>query len=157
MRAWSSTSRRVFMSLQGENAQGKTNLLEAIYYLATTRSPLAVTDRQLIHWAADEEVIPYARVEGLFCARRAASIRSTSHWSKSRQPNGERRVCHFRRQIRLDGVPRRAMDVVGQLNVVLFLPEDIASGGRLARRAAALPRYHPLPDRSGLLPRPVAL
>ncbi|MHB1319922.1 MAG: AAA family ATPase, partial [Anaerolineae bacterium] len=32
--------------LVGDNAQGKTNILEAIYYLATTRSPLAGQDRE---------------------------------------------------------------------------------------------------------------
>jgi DNA replication and repair protein RecF len=40
--------------LQGENAQGKTNLLESIYYLSTTKSPLAAADRQLMNWAADD-------------------------------------------------------------------------------------------------------
>ncbi|MCA9999094.1 MAG: AAA family ATPase, partial [Anaerolineales bacterium] len=38
--------------LHGNNAQGKTNLLEAIYYLATTRSPHINQDQQLIHWDA---------------------------------------------------------------------------------------------------------
>ncbi|HIP69914.1 MAG TPA: DNA replication and repair protein RecF, partial [Anaerolineae bacterium] len=40
--------------LHGDNAQGKTNLLEAIYYLATTRSPHADTDSQLINWDAQQ-------------------------------------------------------------------------------------------------------
>ncbi|MGD2050102.1 MAG: AAA family ATPase, partial [Chloroflexota bacterium] len=38
--------------LHGANAQGKTNLLEAIYYLATTKSPHADQDQQLINWEA---------------------------------------------------------------------------------------------------------
>ena len=38
----------------GDNAQGKTNLLEAIYYLATSRSPYADTDSQLINWEAEQ-------------------------------------------------------------------------------------------------------
>ena len=48
--------------LQGANAQGKTNLLEAIYYLATSRSPHTTTNRQLINWLADEEPLPHARL-----------------------------------------------------------------------------------------------
>ena len=36
--------------LRGDNAQGKTNLLEAIYYLATTRSNFARAERQLVNW-----------------------------------------------------------------------------------------------------------
>ena len=46
--------------LHGDNAQGKTNLLEAVYFLATTRSPHASQDQQLINWDAmlvDEPVI----------------------------------------------------------------------------------------------------
>ncbi|MEA3459780.1 MAG: AAA family ATPase, partial [Chloroflexota bacterium] len=41
--------------LQGDNAQGKTNLLEAICYLATANSLRAEADRQLINWLAAEE------------------------------------------------------------------------------------------------------
>ena len=46
--------------LHGDNAQGKTNLLEAIYFLATTRSPHATQDQQLVNWDAmqsDEPVV----------------------------------------------------------------------------------------------------
>jgi len=110
--------------LQGENAQGKTNFLEAIYYLATTRSPLAPADRQLISWAADDEVIPYAHLEGTY-TRGGEDHTLEMTLVKERQPDGEPAAMIFRRQIRLDGVNRRALDVVGKLNVVLFLPEDV--------------------------------
>jgi DNA replication and repair protein RecF len=111
--------------LQGENAQGKTNLLEAIYYLATTRSPLTSSDKQLIAWAARDEVIPFARLAGTFSrAGEEHSLEMTL--VLERQPGGESEQASFRRQIRFDGTPRRALDVVGKLNVVLFLPEDIA-------------------------------
>src|SRR5512144_2268983 len=49
--------------LQGNNACGKTNLLEAIFFLATARSPHAGAERELIHWGAANEPIPFARVE----------------------------------------------------------------------------------------------
>ena len=52
--------------LQGENAQGKTNLLESIYYLATTKSPLTSSDQHLVNWAVDHEIIPHANVRGVF-------------------------------------------------------------------------------------------
>ncbi|MEZ4517619.1 MAG: AAA family ATPase [Chloroflexota bacterium] len=38
--------------LHGDNAQGKTNLLEALYLLATTRSPHATQDYQMVNQAA---------------------------------------------------------------------------------------------------------
>src|SRR5690554_4889243 len=44
--------------LVGANAQGKTNLLEAIYYMATTRSQHAATDNQLLNWEVDQAEDP---------------------------------------------------------------------------------------------------
>ena len=46
--------------LIGENAQGKTNLLEAIYVLALARSHRTNTDRELIQWHED-----FAKITGL--------------------------------------------------------------------------------------------
>lgn len=111
--------------LQGENAQGKTNLLEAIYYLATTKSPLTDSDKELINWLTEEEPIPYAHVEGTYVR---AGQEHTLEFSlvKERQPSVNSDEPRLRRQIRLDGALQRAMDVVGQLNTVLFLPADIA-------------------------------
>jgi DNA replication and repair protein RecF len=120
---------------QGENAQGKTNLLEGIYYLATTKSPLASSDRQLMHWDADAEVIPHASVLARFVR---AGDEHTLETILVKEPpaNGDPQNVVFKRQILLDGVPRRALDVVGRLNVVLFLPQDIAlvSGAPAERR-----------------------
>ena len=48
--------------LCGENAQGKTSALEAIYYLATSTSPYTTSDRQLIHWRTEGDPIPFARL-----------------------------------------------------------------------------------------------
>jgi DNA replication and repair protein RecF len=121
--------------LQGENAQGKTNLLEAIYYLATTKSPLASLDRELMRWEADQEVLPHSYVSGQFV--RAGRVRTIGvTLVKERSDNSLTDEPVFRRQIELDGAVRRAIDVVGQLNVVLFLPEDIelVAGAPGARR-----------------------
>src|SRR6185437_136550 len=54
------------LRLFGTNASGKTSLLEAIYLLATTRSPRSSIDRDLINWESNEEfeLAPYARVSG---------------------------------------------------------------------------------------------
>jgi len=108
---------------QGANAQGKTNLLEAVYYLATTKSPLASSDRELIQWDADKEVIPFARVSGTF--HRAGTERSIEI-TLQREATAASQGDTLRKQVLLDGVRRRAMDVLGTVNEVLFLPEDIA-------------------------------
>lgn len=121
--------------LRGDNAQGKTNLLEAIYYLATTRSPLASSDRELINWTAEKEVIPFARVEAVF-GRAGKEHTLDVTLVKERQADQDPEQASLRRKLVLDGVSRRAMDIVGQLNVVLFLPQDIvlASGSPGERR-----------------------
>ncbi len=117
--------------LVGDNAQGKTNLLEAIYYLATTRSPHAGADRELVNWlAVEDEPLPYARLVGRVV--RGANETTIEITLTQQANNGAR----YRKRIRLNGVARRAMDLLGELNVVLFLPEDIAlvSGSPSRRR-----------------------
>jgi DNA replication and repair protein RecF len=117
--------------LVGDNAQGKTNLLEAIYYLAISRSPHAGADREMVNWlAVEQEPLPYARLVGRV-ARRAGEV-SIEITLTQQANNGAR----YRKQIRLNGVAKRAMDLLGQITVVLFLPEDIAlvSGSPSRRR-----------------------
>ncbi len=104
--------------VRSDNAQGKTNLLEAIYFLATTRSNFARAERQLVNWGAMErDPLPFARLEGH--VRRDSS---TFQVDITLLP-GEKGTV--RKEMRLNGVKKRALDVVGQLNAVLFLPEDI--------------------------------
>ncbi len=109
--------------LHGENAQGKTNLLEAIYYLATSRSPYTLSDRQLIHWRAEDDPIPFARLSAEVTTRRAALDRIDMTLLLERGPDGGAR---FKKNIKLNGVDRRVMDMVGLLAVVLFLPQELA-------------------------------
>src|SRR6267143_1697971 len=53
----------------GRNGQGKTNLLESVYVLATTRSPRTSVERELLSWRTPEDaalaevVAPFARLE----------------------------------------------------------------------------------------------
>jgi DNA replication and repair protein RecF len=113
--------------LHGSNAQGKTNLLEAIYYLATSRSPQSTSDRELINWIADqEEMVPYARLTTE--VERGDRLRQIEIVLQ-KEPvggagDGER--TRLRKQIRVDKAKRRALDLVGQINVVLFRPQDMA-------------------------------
>ncbi len=107
--------------LQGGNAQGKSNLLEAIHYLATGRAPQAEMERELVNWLALEDPLPYAR---------AAADITHDHQPKRLEitlvpANGLGRPLNFRKQVRINGVARRALDLVGNLRVVLFVPQDI--------------------------------
>jgi DNA replication and repair protein RecF len=106
--------------LQGANAQGKTNLLEAIYYLATSRSPHTTTDRELVNWLADEDPLPHARLV-TEVAKGDTIHRLEITLLKRTSANGIR----LQKEIRVNGVPRRAMDLLGTINVVLFRPQDM--------------------------------
>jgi DNA replication and repair protein RecF len=131
--------------LQGDNAQGKSNLLEAIYVLATSRSPRTTSDRELINWSAFTEKIPTCRIaadiqktgnklklEVALSAKAAASTQLEDIFSRW-QPASK--SSFVQKRIRINGVVRRAVDLIGQLNVVTFSVYDIdIIGGEPALR-----------------------
>lgn len=107
--------------LYGDNAQGKTSLLEAIYYLATSRSLHTTSDRQLINWMAEDEPMPYAR---LVCEAQAKDGVKRIEMTLMNERKGLSR--RFKKEVRVNGRPRRVMDLLGQIRVVMFLPQDLA-------------------------------
>lgn len=109
--------------LHGNNAQGKTNLLEAIFFLATARSPHAGAERELIHWGAASEPIPFARVEAkvLRASGQTVDLEIVLVTGEERDLT----TARVSKRIKVNGVNKRALDLLGNLNVVLFLPEDL--------------------------------
>jgi DNA replication and repair protein RecF len=104
--------------LQGQNAQGKTNLLEAIFYLATSKPVHAQTEREIVDWLAQAEPIPYCRVAGhVQTDARPLDLEILL------TPRGD--GLNFAKQIKINGAARRGLDLVGLMRAVLFLPEDI--------------------------------
>ncbi|MDR3189942.1 MAG: DNA replication/repair protein RecF [Lactobacillaceae bacterium] len=93
----------------GPNAQGKTNLLEAIYVLALARSHRTSSDKDLIGWGSKEALIKgvVARQYGNV----PLSLKFTSKGKKARMNH-------------LDQA--KLANYIGQLNVILFAPEDLA-------------------------------
>ncbi len=110
--------------LHGANAQGKTSVLEAVYYLATSRSPWTVTDRQLLNWHAQDGVMPYVRMSAEVENSRRPLTKIDITLVKDAADIGN--SMRFRKEIRVNGVQRRAMDLLGEINVVLFLPQDLS-------------------------------
>ena len=103
----------------GKNAQGKTNLLEAIYFLALTRSHRTNTDKELIHFGSD-----YANIMGKVY--------------KS-QVNVNLRVLITKKgkKVWINRIEQPKLSkYVGQLNAILFSPEDL----ELIKGAPALRR-----------------
>lgn len=105
--------------LLGENAQGKTNLLEAIYVLALARSHRTHNDHELIEWGADS-----AEVTG-----RVVKSSGTVPLALTLTKKGKKATVNHLEQPRLSSY-------LGQLNVVLFAPEDLnlVKGAPSARR-----------------------
>lgn len=106
--------------LLGENAQGKTNVLEAVALLATGRSERADADADYIAWGEREGPQPYARVEGE--AARAAGDVTVEVAVVGRQ--GAHGVVASKR-FKLNGVARRSSDVIGAMMAVLFTTDDM--------------------------------
>jgi DNA replication and repair protein RecF len=107
--------------LFGDNAQGKTSLIEAIYYLATSRSPYTTSDRQLINWLVQDDPLPYAR---LVAEVKTAEGLKRIEVTLMLEQNG--RNTRFKKEVRVNGLPRRVMDLLGQVRVVMFLPQDLS-------------------------------
>ncbi len=104
----------------GENAQGKTNLLEAIVYLSCAHSNRAHADRELIGFGRSE-----ARLRGEVFSRERDFVIEESLFAGRR------------RKITLNQVPvKRASELTGVLGTVFFCPEDLL----LIREGAAARR-----------------
>jgi DNA replication and repair protein RecF len=105
--------------LYGDNAQGKTSLLEAIYLLSTFVSFHAGSERQLINFLAAREPLAFARIVATFVRG------ESSHRLEVRiiQEPGGAPGGRLRKEALLDGVKQKVSDLVGQFNAVLFLPQ----------------------------------
>lgn len=95
--------------LFGDNAQGKTNILEAIYVSATTKSHKGSKDREIINFNREEAHIrTYLEKENI-------EYKVDMHLRKNKSKG-----------IAIDGQKiKKAADLLGMLNVVFFSPEDL--------------------------------
>lgn len=119
--------------LMGDNAQGKTSLLEAVYYLASASSPQASSERELINLLALQSEAPFAKVVAEILRGddlRRIEIRLLIE-AGSDQNSGR-----LRKEVYINGVKRRVRDLPGEFNAVLFHPQDlqIIEGSRSLRR-----------------------
>lgn len=96
--------------LCGDNAQGKTNILEAIYLSATTKSHKGSKDKEIVNFYKEEgHIRTYLEKDGI-------ETRIDMHLRKNKSKG-----------IAIDGQKiKKAADLLGLLNVVLFSPEDLS-------------------------------
>lgn len=106
--------------LFGDNAQGKTNVLEGIYLCSTTRSHKGSRDREMIQLDHDDAHLK------MIVEKDGIHHKIDVHLKKNK-PKG----------IAIDGVPvKKSGDLLGVCNIVFFSPEDLAiiQNGPDARR-----------------------
>ncbi len=95
--------------LYGNNAQGKTNILEAVYVCCTTKSHRGSKDREMIHFHQDESHIK------LTVRKHDVPYRIDMHLKKNKAKG-----------VAINGIPiRKASELFGIVNVVFFSPEDL--------------------------------
>lgn len=95
--------------LYGNNAQGKTNILEALYLSGTTKSHKGSKDKELIQFHAEEAHIR-CNVE-----KSGMNYRIDMHLRKNKSKG-----------IAINGIPiKRAAELFGILNIIFFSPEDL--------------------------------
>lgn len=95
--------------LYGNNAQGKTNILEAVYVCCTTKSHRGSKDREMIHFHEEESHIK------LNIRKHDVPYRIDMHLKKNKAKG-----------VAINGVPiRKASELFGIVNVVFFSPEDL--------------------------------
>ncbi len=95
--------------LYGNNAQGKTNILEAIYVGSTTKSHRGTRDKDIVNFNSDESHIK------IMVMKDNIPIRIDMHLKKSKSKG-----------IAINGIPiKKASELFGILNVVFFSPEDL--------------------------------
>ncbi|MDD6401294.1 MAG: DNA replication/repair protein RecF [Lachnospiraceae bacterium] len=96
--------------LYGDNAQGKTNILEAIYMLATTKSHRGNKDSEIIRFEEEESHIR-AEID-----KNNVGHRIDIHLKKKKSKG-----------IAIDMLPiRKSADLFGLINIIFFSPEDLS-------------------------------
>jgi DNA replication and repair protein RecF len=123
--------RRVVL-LVGSNAQGKTSVLEAIYFLAAFTSLQTHVDRQIVNFHEARNPLAVTR---LVADYQRGKIKQHIEARLILEPsgvNGQR----LRKEILQNGVKKQVSDVIGNFNAVIFVPQmsQIIEGGPDERR-----------------------
>lgn len=110
----------------GENAQGKTNLLEAIAMLATSNSFHATSDREVINWDAPDSIARIvAEVERQEDEAKIEIVIIDTKDNGNGVPAAPGSPERQRKRIKINGATKKAVDLIGQVTVVLFAPTDL--------------------------------
>jgi DNA replication and repair protein RecF len=123
--------RRVVL-LTGSNAQGKTSVLEAVYFLAAFTSFQTHADRQLVNFLEAKKELAVGRLVAEYTRGPAKHRLEVRLVLEAVGATGQR----LRKEILLDGIKRPLSEVIGHFNAVIFVPQmvQIIEGGPEERR-----------------------
>jgi len=118
--------------LVGDNAQGKTSLLEAVYYLSALDSFQASNSLDLINFSALQNNLAVCRIVADF-RKKDTDHHLEIRIIKDTNSNGSNSI---RKEVLLDGSQQKINSVIGTFNAVLFLPHmlQIVTGAPQLRR-----------------------
>ena len=106
--------------LTGANAQGKTSVLEAIYFLAAFTSFQTRVDRQIVNFhEAKKNTLAVTRIVADYQKARSKHRLEVRLILEPTGINGQR----LRKEILLDGVKKPANEIIGHFNAVIFVPQ----------------------------------
>lgn len=95
--------------IYGDNAQGKTNILEALYVCATSKSHRSNKDKEIIKLGEEESHIK------VFVKKNDINYRIDMHLKQNKSKG-----------IAVNGIPiKKAVELFGIINIVFFSPEDL--------------------------------
>lgn len=122
----------------GNNGQGKTNLLEAIHLLATTRTRRSIQDKDLINWAASLENLP-AQIQASVNTDQETKLVAVDLLQQTIGPETAstyQQSNRVQKRFTVHGIKKPASQYLGSLYVVMFDAEDLnlISGAPTARR-----------------------
>jgi DNA replication and repair protein RecF len=123
--------RRVVL-LTGSNAQGKTSVLEAVYFLAAFTSFQTHADRQLVNFLEAKKELAVGRLVAEYTRGISKHKLEVRLVLEPVGATGQR----LRKEILLDGIKRPLSEVIGHFNAVIFVPQmsQILEGGPDERR-----------------------
>jgi DNA replication and repair protein RecF len=125
---------RQVLVLVGANAQGKTSVLEAVYFLAAFTSFQTHADRQIVNF--DEAKNNQLTVTRLIAEYQRSKSKHRLEARLILEPVGVLNNQRLRKEILLDGVKRSVNEVIGHFNAVIFVPQmsQIVEGAPEDRR-----------------------
>lgn len=95
--------------LYGDNAQGKTNILEALYFCGMTKSHKGSKEKEIIRMNEKESHIR------MYVEKKGVSRRIDMHLKRNKAKG-----------VAIDGIPiRKSSELLGLVNIVFFSPEDL--------------------------------